>query len=194
MGNDNLPARDVNNRTTDPFYGVPWPSRTPDSSLGEWSSFANAYLSSLYWSLTFLCKAPWIGPDTIFEKIFMCFAIAVGAVIFAVLLTFVSSLTRQSQSASNAKREQIAKVKAAGLMPNRTHAGCSGLAAKTASRRSPAPLATTPSRQYLATAQALKLTVTWLRSNRRCAGLPPGRAVITPSCGEWSTTSTLTGT
>ena len=39
-----------------------------------------------------------VGPDTINEKIFASFAVAIGAVLFAVLLTFVSSLTRQVRS------------------------------------------------------------------------------------------------
>eukprot|EP00325_Prymnesiales_sp_UTEX-LB-985_P002743 CAMPEP_0174702914 /NCGR_PEP_ID=MMETSP1094-20130205/7044_1 /TAXON_ID=156173 /ORGANISM="Chrysochromulina brevifilum, Strain UTEX LB 985" /LENGTH=637 /DNA_ID=CAMNT_0015900769 /DNA_START=52 /DNA_END=1965 /DNA_ORIENTATION=+ len=92
-------------------YGIPWPSRVPGAPLGPWSSLAQAYLSSLFQSLTLVAKAPWVGPDTIGEKIFMCFAISMGALIFAVLLTFVSALTRQSQSHSAAKREQIAKVR-----------------------------------------------------------------------------------
>ena len=33
------------------------------------SSLNDQYFSSLYWSLTMLAKTPWIGPDTILEKV-----------------------------------------------------------------------------------------------------------------------------
>jgi len=91
-------------------FGVPWPARVPGAPLSPDSPFGLAYFSSLYWSLTVLAKAPWVGPDTVAEKVFMCFTVAVGAIFFAILLTFVSSLARQSQSAGAAKRDTLSKV------------------------------------------------------------------------------------
>jgi hypothetical protein len=107
----------------DPFFGIPWTRRIAPGTLGlnPQSTFAQAYLSSLYWALTTMMKTPMVGPDTIYEKIFACVAVGIGAIMFAVLLTFVSALTRQSQSYANEKRDALARVggltKAFGLTP-----------------------------------------------------------------------------
>jgi hypothetical protein len=42
-------------------------------------------------ALTMLMKTPMVGPDTVNEKIFASFTIAIGAILFAVELTFVAT-------------------------------------------------------------------------------------------------------
>jgi len=85
--------------------------RLPNAApLGVEASLAQAYLTSFYWALTMLMKTPMVGPETINEKIFACFTIAIGAILFAIQLTFVSSLTRQSQSHSAEKRDTIGRI------------------------------------------------------------------------------------
>jgi ABC-type multidrug transport system fused ATPase/permease subunit len=96
---------------SDAHYGVPWLARVPGAELSPSSSFAQAYLSSLFCMLTVLTKSPWIGPDTLREKVFMSIIVCIGAVLWAVLLTFVSSLTRQSNAHSAAKRDQLARMR-----------------------------------------------------------------------------------
>ena len=39
----------------------------------------------MYWSLTTLMKTPWVGPDTVGEKMFASLAVVMGAILFAAL-------------------------------------------------------------------------------------------------------------
>ena len=60
-----------------------------EMNVTDWSQ---QYLSSMYWSLTTLMKTPWIGPDTVLEKLFSCVCVVLGATLFATLLGNVTAL------------------------------------------------------------------------------------------------------
>ena len=81
---------------------------SPDSTLGQ------KYLSSLYWSLTTLMKTPWIGPDTISEKIFGSFAVAVGAIFFAGFLSTVTANASNFDKMSAQKNQRLGEISAFG--------------------------------------------------------------------------------
>ena len=54
------------------------------------TAFSQQYVSSMYWSLTALMKTPWVGPDTVSEKIYASLIVVVGATLFAMLLGSVT--------------------------------------------------------------------------------------------------------
>ena len=54
--------------------------------------FEQQYMSSLYWSLTTLMKTPWVGPDTVTEKVYASAMVILGAMCFAVLLGNVTAM------------------------------------------------------------------------------------------------------
>ena len=56
------------------------------------TSLAQQYWSSFYWSLTTLMKTPWVGPDTVAEKVYASFCVVFGAVLFATLLANVTAM------------------------------------------------------------------------------------------------------
>ena len=78
-------------------HGTSWLRRLPYGSTAldtntTVSPFDQQYLSSLYWSLTTLMKTPWVGPDTVAEKVYASFCVVFGAVLFATLLANVTAM------------------------------------------------------------------------------------------------------
>jgi len=77
--------------------GTSWLRRVPPGSTQlsmntNTTQWSQQYLSSMYWSLTTLMKTPWIGPDTVLEKVFCCICVVLGATLFATLLGNVTAL------------------------------------------------------------------------------------------------------
>ena len=75
--------RELANSTLPRGHGVSWLRRVPGQTLTATSSLEHQYLSAMYWSLTTLMKTPWVGPDTVGEKIFASVAVVMGAILFA---------------------------------------------------------------------------------------------------------------
>lgn len=88
-------------------HGVSWLSRVPGESLTNSSRFEHQYLSSMYWSLTTLMKTPWVGPDTVGEKMFASAAVVMGAILFAALLGNVTALVQTYDKFNAQKRNKI---------------------------------------------------------------------------------------
>ena len=88
-------------------HGRSWISRIPGEPLTNSSRFEHQYLSSMYWSLTTLMKTPWVGPDTVVEKIFASMAVVMGAILFAALLGNVTALVQTFDKGNAAKRDKI---------------------------------------------------------------------------------------
>lgn len=64
--------------------GTSWLRRVPVGSTELYpdvaaTPFTQQYMSSMYWSLTTLMKTPWVGPDTVAEKIYASLMVVVGA-------------------------------------------------------------------------------------------------------------------
>ena len=76
---------------TDALRRLPYGSTALDTNTTV-SPFDQQYLSSLYWSLTTLMKTPWLGPDTVAEKVYASFCVVFGAVLFATLLANVTAM------------------------------------------------------------------------------------------------------
>ena len=64
------------------------------------------YLSSMYWSLTMLMKTPYIGPDTLLEKVFGCLMVVLGAFMFAVLLGNIIALIKTFEKRGSTLRSR----------------------------------------------------------------------------------------
>ena len=90
-------------------HGVSWLQRVPGEQLHNDTSFSHQYLSSMYWSLTTLMKTPWVGPDTVLEKIFASLAVVMGAILFAALLGNVTALVQTFDKGSSQRREKMTK-------------------------------------------------------------------------------------
>uniref|UniRef100_A0A7S2J4H1 Ion transport domain-containing protein n=1 Tax=Haptolina brevifila TaxID=156173 RepID=A0A7S2J4H1_9EUKA len=88
-------------------HGVSWLQRIPGELLTNGTSFEHQYLSSMYWSLTTLMKTPWVGPDTVGEKMFASLAVVMGAILFAALLGNVTALVQTFDKGNAQKREKI---------------------------------------------------------------------------------------
>ena len=88
-----------------PLHGCSWLERVPGRPIDKDSPFEQQYLSAMYWSVTIFMKTPWVGPDTVGEKVFACFTVVTGAVLFAALLSSVNVLV-QSFGKSNAQRRE----------------------------------------------------------------------------------------
>lgn len=88
-------------------HGISWLSRVPGESLTNSSRFEHQYLSSMYWSLTTLMKTPWVGPDTVGEKMFASLAVVMGAILFAALLGNVTALVQTFDKRNADKRNKI---------------------------------------------------------------------------------------
>jgi len=88
-------------------HGVSWLSRIPGEPLTNSSRFEHQYLSSMYWSLTTLMKTPWVGPDTVGEKMFASLAVVMGAILFAALLGNVTALVQTFDKGNAQKRDKI---------------------------------------------------------------------------------------
>ena len=74
------------------------------------SSLNDQYFSSLYWSLTMLAKTPWIGPDTILEKVIGSLGVLLGAVLLAALLGNVQALVGGAASPAAKKRGKVSEL------------------------------------------------------------------------------------
>ena len=88
-------------------HGVSWLKRIPGEALTNASKFEHQYLSSMYWSLTTLMKTPWVGPDTVYEKMFASLAVVMGAILFAALLGNVTALVQTFDKGNAQKRDKI---------------------------------------------------------------------------------------
>mmetsp|Transcript_5676 Transcript_5676/g.15074 ORF Transcript_5676/g.15074 Transcript_5676/m.15074 type:complete len:595 (-) Transcript_5676:173-1957(-) len=93
--------------TYDLSSGDSWLERIPGQALSNTSAFEHQYLSSMYWSLTTLMKTPWVGPDTVYEKMFASLAVVMGAILFAALLGNVTALVQTFDKGNALKREKI---------------------------------------------------------------------------------------
>lgn len=92
---------------TDESRGITWLQRIPGQTLTNASKFEHQYLSSMYWSLTTLMKTPWVGPDTVIEKVFASVAVLIGAILFAALLGNVTALVQTFDKGNAQKRDKI---------------------------------------------------------------------------------------
>jgi len=97
----------ASNSTERQSHGISWISRIPGEPLTNASRFEHQYLSAMYWSLTTLMKTPWVGPDTVVEKVFASLAVVMGAILFAALLGNVTALVQTFEKGSAAKRDKI---------------------------------------------------------------------------------------
>jgi len=93
--------------TYDLSSGESWLKRIPGQALSNATAFEHQYLSSMYWSLTTLMKTPWVGPDTVYEKMFASLAVVMGAILFAALLGNVTALVQTFDKGNALKREKI---------------------------------------------------------------------------------------
>jgi hypothetical protein len=86
-----------------------WLRRVPHGAetLSPDSDFAQQYVSSFFWSLTTLVKTPWVGPDTIAEKLVATFAVAAGAVFYASFLGTVQGSYASFNKADAQMRDKI---------------------------------------------------------------------------------------
>ena len=57
-----------------------------------------------------MMKSPWVGPDAIEEKVVGIFIVFICSIVFALLLTNVSTLYAQLTTAGAAKRDQIGNI------------------------------------------------------------------------------------
>jgi CRP-like cAMP-binding protein len=104
----NTKSTGVNNATGGAVvHGVSWLSRIPGEPLTDVSNVEHQYLSSMYWSLTTLMKTPWVGPDTVGEKMFASLAVVMGAILFAALLGNVTALVQTFDKGNAQKRDKI---------------------------------------------------------------------------------------
>jgi len=71
----------------------------------------NHWLSSLYWAFTMLMKTPYVGPDTLSEKVFSCIMVIIGAIIFALLLGQVTTLIVSAGKAGAALRDALVEYR-----------------------------------------------------------------------------------
>jgi len=108
--NDEYEARERNmSIVCDNSRPCSWLRRVPrgQEPLSPDSSFGDQYITSFFWSLTTLMKTPWIGPDTIAEKITTIVAICSGAVFYASFLGTVQGGYASYNKASVQKRDKI---------------------------------------------------------------------------------------
>jgi len=91
--------------------GTSWLSRIPGEPLTDESRFEHQYLSSMYWSLTTLMKTPWVGPDTVWEKVFASLAVVMGAILFAALLGNVTALVQTFNKADAERQAKLTALK-----------------------------------------------------------------------------------
>lgn len=99
--------REANDPTLGVSHGISWLQRLPGEQLTNSSRFEHQYLSSMYWSLTTLMKTPWVGPDTVYEKMFASLAVVMGAILFAALLGNVTALVQTFDKGNAQKRDKI---------------------------------------------------------------------------------------
>ena len=90
-----------------------WFRRTPEGNLKLSPDVAlgQQYLSSLYWSLTTLMKTPWIGPDTVFEKVVLFLSLLMSAILNANFLSTVQGSYNAYNKASAQKRDKLAALR-----------------------------------------------------------------------------------
>jgi len=79
----------------------------PNDSDEVW----NHWLSSFYWAFTMLMKTPYVGPDTLPEKIFSCIMVIIGAIIFALLLGQVTTLIISASKAGATLRDTLVQYR-----------------------------------------------------------------------------------
>ena len=89
-----------------------WLRRVPHGSTELFpdvskTPFAQQYMSSMYWSLTTLMKTPWVGPDTVAEKVYASFMVVVGATLFAMLLGSVTAMINTYNKRHSELRDQL---------------------------------------------------------------------------------------
>ena len=90
-----------------------WLRRIPDGELlSPDSSFEVQYVSSFFWSLTTLMKTPWVGPDTVAEKVIGTFAIFAGAIFYAYFLSTVQGSYASYNKAAALKSDKVANLTA----------------------------------------------------------------------------------
>ena len=92
--------------------GTSWLLRVPAGSTPlatnvTTTPFAQQYMSSLYWSLTTLMKTPWVGPDTVLEKVFSSMMVVLGATMFAVLLGNVTAMINTYNKRHSELRDRL---------------------------------------------------------------------------------------
>ena len=64
----------------------------------------------MYWSLTTLMKTPWVGPDTVTEKIYASLMVVVGATLFAMLLGSVTAMINTYNKRHSELRDQLSTL------------------------------------------------------------------------------------
>jgi hypothetical protein len=69
------------------------------------------YLSSLYWSLSAMVKTPWVGPDTIGEKVWVSLVVLGGTILFAAALANATAMVKSLDEASMKRRSRLAAVR-----------------------------------------------------------------------------------
>jgi hypothetical protein len=94
------------------YQGKSWLLRVPEGSTKldtnlTVTPFSQQYMSSLYWSLTTLMKTPWVGPDTVEEKIFASLMVVLGATLFAMLLGNVTAMINTYNKRHSELRDQL---------------------------------------------------------------------------------------
>merc|ERR1719473_996692 len=92
--------------------GTSWLDRVPHGSTPlsidvAVTPFTQQYMSSMYWSLTTLMKTPWVGPDTVAEKIYACLMVVLGATLFAMLLGNVTAMINTYNKRHSELRDQL---------------------------------------------------------------------------------------
>ena len=90
-----------------------WFRRVPQGQmqLSPNVEFGQQYVSSFYWSLTTLMKTPWIGPDTIFEKIVGFLLLLMSAIVNAYFLSTVQGSYTAYSKQSAAKRDKLTSLR-----------------------------------------------------------------------------------
>ena len=94
------------------FDGASWLRRVPAGSTPldrnvSVTPFTQQYMSSMYWSLTTLMKTPWVGPDTVAEKIYASLMVVLGATLFAMLLGNVTAMINTYNKRHSELRDQL---------------------------------------------------------------------------------------
>lgn len=90
-----------------------WLRRIPGGEpLAPSSPFEAQYFSAMFWSLTTLMKTPWVGPDTVAEKIFATLAIFAGAIFYAYFLSTVQGSYAIYSKRASQKRDKISNLNA----------------------------------------------------------------------------------
>ena len=107
----------VHVRADDPLHtvtyeGKSWLLRVPAGSTYldknvSVTPFSQQYMSAMYWSLTALMKTPWVGPDTVAEKIYACLMVVLGATLFAMLLGNVTAMINTYNKRHSELRDQL---------------------------------------------------------------------------------------